>query len=129
MEVNPKSIANANKSVEILGEKNCSYTYETMDANKHMQKMIEENKKFDLIILDPPREGMSGGVAELIKLAPKDILYVSCDPQTLARDIAKLNESGYEIVEFKALDFFPQTYHIESFVHLSVKINRSLIEY
>ena len=83
--------------------------------------MINEKSNFDLIILDPPREGMSEGVEGLLTLSPENILYISCDPQTLARDIKGLVASDYEIVDFVGLDFFPQTYHVESFVHLTKK--------
>jgi 23S rRNA (uracil1939-C5)-methyltransferase len=121
VELNPISIRNANISVE--NNKNLDnslFTYEAMDASKYTKNMKSDGKNIDLIILDPPREGMPEGLEELSSLGAKDILYVSCDPVTLARDLEKLSSLGYEIVEYKALDFFPQTYHIESFVHLRV---------
>lgn len=124
VEVNPVSIGNANKSVDScknLQSSKSLFRYETLDAVKHVNMMREEGNKFDLIILDPPREGMPEGIESLVSLGAKDIIYVSCDPVTLSRDLQKLTSFNYEIVDFKGLDFFPQTYHVESFVHLKKK--------
>jgi 23S rRNA (uracil1939-C5)-methyltransferase len=69
----------------------------------------------DVVVVDPPRAGLEDGVAEqLIALAPEKIVYVSCDPSTLARDLAKLSAQAYTLQELHILDMFPQTYHIES---------------
>lgn len=73
----------------------------------------------DVVVVDPPRAGLEDGVAEqLVALAPRKIVYVSCDPSTLARDLAKLSASVYTLRELHILDMFPQTYHIESVVLL-----------
>jgi 23S rRNA (uracil1939-C5)-methyltransferase len=73
----------------------------------------------DLILLDPPRAGAGIEVMEKIReLAPKTIIYVSCDPQTLCRDIAKISAS-YKIDSIEGLDMFPQTYHFETVVRLT----------
>ncbi len=68
----------------------------------------------DLIILDPPRSGNYLASQELLKLGPKRILYVSCDPATLARDLTPLVTNGYKVVSSQPFDLFPQTWHIES---------------
>lgn len=69
----------------------------------------------DVVVADPPRAGLDDGVAEqLAAIAPRRIVYVSCDPATLARDLAKLNSKGYTLRELHLFDMFPQTYHIES---------------
>jgi 23S rRNA (uracil1939-C5)-methyltransferase len=73
----------------------------------------------DAVVLDPPRSGLShGAVARLAKLAPKRIVYVSCEPSTLARDLAAFASAGYVLAEVGLFDMFPQTYHIESLVVL-----------
>lgn len=76
----------------------------------------------DAVVVDPPRAGLEDGVAEqLITLEPGLIVYVSCDPATLARDLAKLTAKVYTLREVHLFDMFPQTYHIESVVLLDRK--------
>ena len=70
-------------------------------------------KKIDTIIVDPPRVGLSNRVKNyILKINPKNIIYVSCDSVTLARDLKTLTES-YNIKEIKLFDLFPNTYHVE----------------
>jgi len=74
---------------------------------------------FDLILLDPPRSGAGSRIMEQIRsLAPKTILYISCDPQTLARDLSCITEDRYVIEQVVGLDMFPQTFHFETIVRL-----------
>ena len=68
----------------------------------------------DLVLLDPPRAGAAEAVARIAELKPQHISYVSCDPTTLARDLRKLLDSGFELERVTAIDLFPQTYHIET---------------
>ncbi len=68
----------------------------------------------DLVILDPPRTGHYQTVSELLKIRPQRVLYISCDPATLVRDLTPLVQNGYEVVSSQAFDLFPQTWHIES---------------
>lgn len=68
----------------------------------------------DLILLDPPRAGAAEAVARIAELEPRHISYVSCDPTTLARDLRKLLDSGFELERVMAIDLFPQTYHVET---------------
>jgi len=74
----------------------------------------------DLVVVDPPRGGLQGGVVKLLAAleAPR-IAYVSCDPATLSRDLAGLCSAGYRIVQAHMVDLFPQTYHLESVFHLT----------
>jgi 23S rRNA (uracil1939-C5)-methyltransferase len=75
---------------------------------------------FDLIVLDPPRAGAGPDVMKQIsRLAPPRIIYVSCDPQTLVRDLTAISPSDYKIAHVEGLDLFPQTYHFESVVQLA----------
>ncbi|GIK63567.1 MAG: 23S rRNA (uracil-5-)-methyltransferase RumA [Chloroflexota bacterium] len=70
---------------------------------------------FDAAVIDPPRAGMKpAALDELIKCKPRKMVYVSCDPATLARDAKKLVGAGYRLVDVQPVDMFPQTYHIES---------------
>jgi 23S rRNA (uracil1939-C5)-methyltransferase len=75
--------------------------------------------QIDFLLLDPPRTGAESRViAAILRLKPKQISYVSCDPATLARDLKKLIAGGYSINSIKAFDMFPQTHHAETVVHL-----------
>jgi 23S rRNA (uracil1939-C5)-methyltransferase len=77
-----------------------------------------EPEAFDLAVLDPPREGAWAAVKGLLLRRPRKILYVSCNPATLARDLVPLVHAGYGVVRARAYDFFPQTFHIEGIVCL-----------
>ena len=75
--------------------------------------------KPDLAVLDPPRSGLGERVARLLAtLAAPRVIYVSCDPATLARDLVILLAAGYRVEQVHLVDLFPQTYHLESIVHL-----------
>ena len=76
----------------------------------------------DLVVVDPPRAGLGGEVTALLaRIAPREIVYVSCDPATLARDLRALLQSGYRIDSTTLVDLFPQTFHLESVSHLSLR--------
>src|SRR5205085_4833416 len=83
----------------------------------------EHNPRFaslDFLLLDPPRVGAESRVISgILKLRPKRICYVSCDPATLARDLSKIIAGGYSLDSILAFDMFPQTHHVETVVHLS----------
>ena len=94
-------------------------TYVAGDAEKHLLKLSRSKTNFDLVILDPPRQGFHGGMSSLKEIAPKQIIYVSCDPTTLARDIGFLcRDQSYTIKSITGFDFFPNTYHVETVVVL-----------
>jgi 23S rRNA (uracil1939-C5)-methyltransferase len=78
---------------------------------------IEE--AIDLVILDPPRQGVSKqALSALVAQAPPRVVYVSCDPATLARDVGRMIQAGYELLAVQPVDMFPQTYHVETVVVL-----------
>jgi 23S rRNA (uracil1939-C5)-methyltransferase len=86
--------------------------------NVFNDEFVERHGKADIVITDPPRDGMHGDVvAQLLKLAPKKIVYVSCNSATQARDLKLLSEQ-YRVVRSRAVDLFPQTHHIENVVLL-----------
>ena len=75
--------------------------------------------KPDLVVVDPPRNGLGDPVARaLSNLGAPRITYVSCDPATLARDLVPLLAAGYRVDEVHLVDLFPQTYHLETVLHL-----------
>jgi 23S rRNA (uracil1939-C5)-methyltransferase len=85
-----------------------------------VERFLEKNRERpDFVVLDPPRAGLEPGAAKsLAKLAPARITYVSCEPPTLARDLAVLRDGGYEISNVHLFDLFPQTFHMETVVRL-----------
>ena len=92
------------------------------DASIEIPKLLSEIKKIDTIILDPPRKGVDAKLLEtLLCVKPQKIIYVSCNPATLARDL-KVLSSGYEIKEIQGYDMFPQTSHVETFVLLIKRV-------
>ncbi len=88
--------------------------YQCLDCAKAIQKLAAENYRPHAVILDPPRAGAKELLSGLTALMPEKIIYISCDPSTLARDIAMLNDEGYRASRSVMADMFPQTYHLES---------------
>ncbi|WP_298269341.1 23S rRNA (uracil(1939)-C(5))-methyltransferase RlmD [Geobacter sp.] len=84
------------------------------DAGEGVSRLRQRGDSFTVVVLDPPRTGAKEAVGHIASLAPDRIVYVSCDPTTLARDLGLLGKSGYQVVESFPVDMFPQTYHIES---------------
>ena len=84
------------------------------DAGKFMVELSEQNKKVDVVFMDPPRAGSDEAfLSSVVKLAPEKVVYVSCNPETLARDLKYLTRHGYQAVECQPCDMFPFTKHVE----------------
>ncbi len=73
----------------------------------------------DVVVLDPPRTGARDAISAIVALAPARIVYVSCDPPTLSRDLGMLREEGYQVARSAAFDMFPHTAHVEVVVQLT----------
>jgi 23S rRNA (uracil1939-C5)-methyltransferase len=95
---------------------NCTFLAGT--AEEGIGRIKRETRSVDLVVLDPPRVGAHSALNPLVSLGPRKILYVSCEPPTLARDLAHLVSLGYNVKRIQPLDMFPQTYHIEMVVEL-----------
>ena len=111
IEINEEAIKCANLNKKLNHISNAEFI--CGDASKKIH-----NLKFqaDSVVVDPPRSGLtSDGINDILKINPKKLVYVSCDPMTLARDL-KLLKSNYEIKEVTLFDMFPWTYHVESVV-------------
>ena len=91
------------------------------DAGDFMTAAAEESEKPDVVFMDPPRAGSSETFLDaLIKMLPKTVVYVSCNPETLARDLGYLKKhSGYKVRKIQPVDMFPHTHHVECVVLLS----------
>jgi 23S rRNA (uracil1939-C5)-methyltransferase len=89
------------------------------DVRLAMRELVERAGRPDLMVLDPPRAGLSQKIVRrIIEASPKRIVYVSCNPTTLAPNAAQLVEAGYELVRVRPVDMFPQTPHIECVAEL-----------
>ena len=84
--------------------------------------LAEQHTQPDVIVVDPPRKGISQDVIDAIaKMVPQRVVYVSCDPATLARDVKLLQEKGYLLRHAEAIDLFPRCAHVETVVLMSRK--------
>lgn len=120
VEIVPEAIENA----KINASENKVHNTEFIvgEAEKVIPKLISEGVKADVVVVDPPRKGCDRVLLEAISsMAPKTIVYVSCDPGTLARDLGILDELGYKTIEIQPVDMFPQTTHVECVVLITRK--------
>jgi len=112
-EIVPEAIENAKENAE----KNCidNVDFICADAGDAAIMLKEHWLKPDVVVVDPPRKGMyEDAVRAVASMEPERIVYVSCDPATLARDILRYENLGYKLSEVTAVDMFPRTRHIES---------------
>ena len=80
---------------------------------------VVQRERPDLVVMDPPRAGVGAEVCSLLaRVCAPAMVYVSCDPVTLARDLKMLVEAGYNVLELHMVDLFPQTFHLETVVVL-----------
>ncbi|HEX8235908.1 MAG TPA: 23S rRNA (uracil(1939)-C(5))-methyltransferase RlmD [Abditibacteriaceae bacterium] len=93
------------------------------DAARTMQRRQFAGARWDVVLLDPPRAGAATCVPPLLRLRPRRIVYVSCDPATLARDVKLLCKGGYVLRQAVPLDMFPQTAHVETVAQLELDTN------
>jgi 23S rRNA (uracil1939-C5)-methyltransferase len=89
-------------------------TFRELPVVEALRRESASGSSFDVALLDPPRAGAKEVVAQLAALVKRRIVYVSCDPTTLARDVAELGRQGFTLSRATALDLFPQTYHLEA---------------
>ncbi len=121
VEVQHEAVQSAQMSAKEngLGEK---AEFRAGKADRIVEKLVRANQTFDIIVVDPPRKGLQPKVIEAIpKLGAHTILYVSCSPPTLARDLKILNGVGYHVEKVQPYDLFPQTYHLETLAVLRRK--------
>lgn len=117
VEVIPEAIENAEDNAEINGITNARFICD--DASGAAKTLFKEGIRPDVVVLDPPRKGCSRDVLETVAdMNPDRVVYVSCDPATLARDCKIFSELGYAVREYTAVDMFPRTTHVETVVLL-----------
>ena len=120
VEIIPEAMEDAKINAEINGITNAEFI--CGDAPKAAEILRERGIKPDVIIVDPPRKGCAPELLETIsQMDPDRLVYISCDPATLARDCAILREKGYEVMKATPVDMFPRTSHCEVVASLSRK--------
>lgn len=119
VEIVPEAIEDAKKNAERNGIDNAFFY--AGDAFKVTEKLIKEGETADVAVVDPPRKGCSADLLDtLLHMKPEKILYISCNPATLARDAKFLSEHGYNVDTVYPYDLFPQTSHVESVALLTL---------
>ena len=112
VEIVPEAIADADQNARLNGIENARFR--AGDARKEIRPLLDEAGKPDLVVVDPPRAGLSKKIVRrLIECDAPRIVYVSCNPTTLAPNAVQLTEAGYRVRRVKPVDMFPQTPHIE----------------
>lgn len=118
VELNPDAVRDAVKNAKHNQMKNIRFYQE--DAGRFMEKMAALGEKADVVFMDPPRSGSTEQfMKSVVALAPKKIVYISCDPQTQARDLKYLTRYGYKAMGAYPYDMFPFTKHAENIVLLT----------
>jgi 23S rRNA (uracil1939-C5)-methyltransferase len=112
LEIVPEAIEDAERNAELNGIENAKFV--AANARTGMRPLIEKAGEPDVVVVDPPRAGLSQKIVRrLIETEAKKIVYVSCNPTTLAPNAKQLEEAGYKLRRVRPVDMFPQTPHIE----------------
>lgn len=120
VELNKDAVRDAIQNAKLNGCKNTRFY--NGDAGRFMEELAESGEKVDVVIMDPPRSGSDEVfLGSLVKLAPKRVVYVSCNPETLARDVRWLREHGYRAEGVWPVDMFAGTCHVETVALLTGK--------
>lgn len=117
-EVIPAAVEDAKANAARNGVTNAEFL--CADAAQAAQTLADRGLRPDVICVDPPRKGLAPAVIDaIVQMAPQRLVYVSCDPATLARDVKRMEEQGYVLQRAEAVDLFPRTAHVETVVLLS----------
>lgn len=112
VEIVPEAIADANRNAELNGITNVEFA--VGEAEVVIPNWYKEGIIADVLVVDPPRKGCDDALLQtIIEMKPKKVVYVSCNPATLARDLRVLEDGGYKTVEVQPVDMFPHTTHVE----------------
>jgi len=111
-----KSVSLAQYNTHVNGINNARY--ECQDSAAGVEVLAKKPGQFDLVIMDPPRTGADEVSRQIHRVGATQLIYISCDPPTLGRDLATLQKNGFEVASVQPVDMFPQTYHLENVVFL-----------
>ena len=113
IEVVEEAVADARKNARLNGFNNCRF--EAGDAADLLEELADDGEKVDVVVLNPPRKGCDEDVLRsVVRLSPRRVVYVSCSPESLMRDLNMLKKLGYTCRELQPVDMFPQTVHVEN---------------
>ena len=122
VELNQDAVRDAVNNAKMNGIENIRFYCN--DAGRFLVNMAEQGEKADVVIMDPPRSGSTEEFMDAVgKLGAEKVVYVSCNPETLARDVRYMKKMGYRAAEAWLVDMFPGTVHVETVVELSRKTN------
>lgn len=125
VEIVPEAVENARRNAQRNGVENVEFL--CADAGQAAQRLAA--RPVDVLVVDPPRKGLDETARDaILKMQPPRVVYVSCDPATLARDVAELCGTGYRLERAQAFDLFPRTNHVETVVLLSRETNPLTVE-
>ena len=117
VELNPDAVRDAIRNAKANDMKNIRF-YQN-DAGQFMVQMAQQGEKADVVFMDPPRAGSDEAfLSSVVQLSPKKIVYISCNPETQARDLAYLVKHGYKAEGAWPFDMFPFTAHVENIISL-----------
>ena len=119
VEIVPQAVRDAEMNAELNNIKNADFA--AADAGEYMSGYLRSNPGAnpDIVFLDPPRKGLAPElISSVVTMSPKRIVYISCDPATLARDLKLFTEAGYSLKRYRPFDQFPRTSHVETCVLL-----------
>lgn len=120
VEVVPEAIEDARRNAALNGMTNAEFA--VGEAEVVIPKWYKEGNKADVLVVDPPRKGCDEALLRtIIEMQPKKVVYVSCNPATLARDLRILEDGGYKTLEVQPVDMFPMTTHVECVAQLILK--------
>lgn len=120
VEIVPEAIADANRNADLNGIDNVEFA--VGEAEVVIPNWYKEGIVADVLVVDPPRKGCDDALLQtIIEMRPKKVVYVSCNPATLARDLRVLEDGGYRTVEVQPVDMFPHTTHVECVSQLILK--------
>lgn len=119
-EIVPEAVDNANKNA--LANNVANVEFILADAGQAAKALYERGERPDVVVVDPPRKGLLENAIEAVAaMQPQRIVYVSCDPATLARDILRFNAYSYTLEKVTAVDMFPRTRHVETVCQLVLR--------
>ena len=120
VEQNRDAVKDAKNNARLNGIENA--VFYNADAGEFMLELARNDERIDVVIMDPPRAGSSRDfLNSVLQLAPRKVVYISCNPETQRRDLQILTDGGYKVKKIQPVDMFPHTNHVETVVCLSRK--------